>query len=157
MVGIFRRWGVISQRSPLFAANGHFRSPFRSCEKRGAAKWHSCAKGVSQGFSQLRNEAWAAKMSFWGPWWFRRGFRSCEMELVCQRWVSQLRKFSQGVAMGLRNGFTEEGLFRSKPLISKRAPCGCEIILQRMAVFAGIYFGLRNFANNWNFLLLSSF
>ena len=156
-VGIFCRGGGISQRRPIFTAKGHFRSPFRSCEMRG---WGCemalvCQRGVSQGFLQLRNGALAAKWSFWWPWMVLQrvlhlwnGGLGCEMALVCQRGFSQLRKFSQRRAMGLRNCFIEEGPFRSKPLISQWVPFGCEIISQRMVVFPGGYFRLRNFAGH---------
>ena len=40
--------------------------------------------------------------------------------------ISQLRNGS----VGLRNHFAAEGHFRNQPLISQRAPCGCEIISQ---------------------------
>ena len=83
------------------------------------------------------------EMEVWEPWvisqrisQLRNRGMGCEMTLMCQGDVSH------GVAMGLRNGFAEKGPFRSEPLISQRAPCGCEIILQRMAIFAGCYFGL---------------
>ena len=46
------------------------------------------ALGISQSISQLRN-----------------GAKGYEMALVCQRGVSQLRKFSQRGCMGLRNHF----------------------------------------------------
>ena len=102
----FRSGKVISQQGVDFAAKGHFCSPFHSCEMRGgglrngtrvprsgfaAAKWgYGCeigifkALGISQSISQLRNEA-----------------RGCEMALMCQGSVSQLRKFSQREGMGL--------------------------------------------------------
>ena len=41
------------------------------------------------------------------------------MALVCQRRVSQLRKFSQGVAIGMRNHFAAEDHFRSQRGISQ--------------------------------------
>ena len=49
--------------------------------------------------------------------------------------------------------FAEEGvglrnLFRSQTSISQQTPRGCEIISQPMAIFAGGYFGLRNFADH---------
>ena len=161
-VEIFRRGAGISQRRPIFTAKDHFRSPFCSCEMR---KWGCEMALVCQsGVLQLRNGALAAKLSFWGPWMvsqkvsqLRNEGLGCEMTLVCEKKVSQLRKFWQKRAMGLRNCFAEEDPFRSKPLISQRVPFGCEIISQRMVVFAGGYFGLRNFAGHWNFLFLSSF
>ena len=51
----FHRGGAFSQWGLIFAAKGCFRSPFHSSfrsfemgegEGGGAAKWHSCAKGV---------------------------------------------------------------------------------------------------------------
>ena len=60
----FRSGKVISQQGVDFAAEEHFRSPFRSYEmRRGAAKWHSCAKG-----------------------WFRSCETTCEMGL----WLRKL-------------------------------------------------------------------
>ena len=120
-----------------FAAKGHFRSEGAFLQPNSQPKGDFAANGHFH----------SCEIVVWG----------CEMALVCQRRVSQLRKFSQGVAMGLRNHFVAEGHFRSQPLISLRAPCGCKIISQQMAIFAGAYFGLRNFADHWNFLLLSSF
>ena len=54
--------------------------------------------GISQSISQLRN-----------------GAKGYEMALVCQRGVSQLRKFSQRGCMGLRNHFAAKGRFAAKP------------------------------------------
>ena len=60
------------------------------------------ALGISQSISQLRNEA-----------------RGCEMALVCQGGVLQLRKFSQREGgMGLRNNFAEDGRFCNESSIS---------------------------------------
>ena len=158
-----RRGGAFSQQGLIFIAEGYFRSPFHSCEMGGgAAKWHSCAKwwfrSCEMGLG-LRNGAWAAKLRFLKLGWFHRGFRSCEigvwgckMALVCQGVISQLRKFWQRVAMGLRNHFAAEGHFRIQPLISQRAPCGYKIISQQMANFVGASLGLWNLADLWIFL-----
>ena len=114
-------FATISQPKAIFIAKEHFRSP----------------KVISQ-----PKAIFAAKGHFRKP--FRSPFRSCEMgvwgcemALVCQGSVSQLRIFSQGVAIGLRNHFAAEGHFPSQPLIS-----------QQMAIFVGAYFGLRNFADH---------
>ena len=101
----FRSKWSISQQGVDFAVEGHFRSPFRSCEMR---------------------------------------LEGCEITLVCQGVVSQLREFLQK----LRNHFLAKGLFRSQALISQRASWGYEIILQPMAIFVGASFGLRNLADH---------
>nr|CAN60793.1 hypothetical protein VITISV_015830 [Vitis vinifera] len=66
--------------------------------------WNFKALGISQPISQLRNEV-----------------GGCEMALVCQGVVSQLRKFSQ------------------------RGAWGCEIISQPKLDFAACFLGLRNY------------
>ena len=103
------RGGLISQQKSIFAEEGPFRSPFRSCEIR---------------------------------------LLCCEMAHECQRGVSQLRKFSQRGVLGCEIYFATEGHFRSQTSISQRTPKGCEIISQAMVIFAGDYFGLRNFADH---------
>ena len=74
------------------------------------------------------------------------------MALVCQRGVSQLRKFSQRGCMRLRNHFAAKGRFRSGGLISQRLLGGCEIISQPRGDFAGVPFGLQNFVDHGFFL-----
>ena len=97
-----------------------------------ATKGHFRRGGpFSQPISQLRN--WATVL--------RNGTRVPREGFV----VAKI--FAEG-CFGLRNYFPAEGYFRSQPLISQRAPKGCEIISQQMAIFAGAYFGLRNFADH---------
>ena len=164
-VGIFRRGRGISQQKPIFAAKGHFHSPFRSpfCswEMRGWGCEMTLVSqmGVLQRFSQLRNGALAIKLSFWGPWMvsqrvsqLQNGGLGYEMALVWQRKVSQLWNFLQRGAMGLRNYFAKKGPFHNKPLISQRVPFGCEIILQRMTVFTGGLFWAAKFCRPLKFL-----
>ena len=92
----FRSGEAISQQRGIFAVEGHFHSPFRSCEMRGrlrngthvlkggfaAAKppakwvfgfenWSFKALGISQPISQLRNEGGAAKWHSCAKGWFR--------------------------------------------------------------------------------------
>ena len=126
--GSFRSQGPISQPMGIFA--GHFAAAKWGC---GAAKWHSCAKGVFRSCEMvshrvlgLRNKALE---DFKVVSQLRNDGLGCEMALVCQRCVSQLRKFSQGVGLGLRNDFVEEDFFRSETSISQRIVLGCEIIL----------------------------
>ena len=80
----------------IFAAEGHFRSPFRSYEMKSEGRERAlvCQGLVSQLRNPLRNGAMAVKMGFSRLWGFRRAFRSyemrrgCEMALVCQGVVS---------------------------------------------------------------------
>ena len=138
------------QQKGDFTANGGFRSPFRS--QRGIF----AAKGQFRSQGHFHSH-FAAKGGFRRPFCspFRScemGLEGCEMALVCQWGISQLRKFSQGLAMGLRNVFAAKGHFRSHSLISQWAPCGCEIISQPRAIFVRAPFGLRNFADHGFFL-----
>ena len=139
------------------ATEGHFRNPFRSCEwGYCATKWHSCAKGVFRSCETpyeigLRAAKHPAKWGFGCENWIfyalgisqpfqshEIGVGGCEMALVCQEVVSQLRKFSQRGAWGyemifaakcrFRNGlFGVVKSFRSKVAISQQTPLGCEI------------------------------
>ena len=125
--GLFRSQEPISQPRGIFAA--HFTAAKWGC---GAAKWHSCAKGVFRNYEMvlqrvlgLGNEALE---DFAAVSQLQNGGLGCEMALMCQRGVSQLQKFSHGVGLGLRNDFVEEGLFCSETSISKRVVLGCEII-----------------------------
>ena len=142
--------------------------------KHFAAKWDFRSwVPFSQPISQLRNEGTVlrngtrvpkgcfaaakhpAKLGYGCENWrfhalgILQPFRSCEMELlccemalVCQEGVSQ-----RGV-LGCEIYFAAEGHFRSQALISQRPCKGCEIISQQMAIFAGAYFGLQNFADH---------
>ena len=76
----FRSWGSISQRKVDFAAEGHFRSPFYSCEMRsgGCEMALVCQRVVSQLWNTLWNGALAAKIGVLKLWGFRNPFRSCE-------------------------------------------------------------------------------
>ena len=72
------------------------------------------------GISQLRNGVTVLRNGTRVP---RGGFAAAKI-------------FAKGY-VGLRNHFASEVHFRSQPSISQRAPKGCEIILQQMAIFAG--------------------
>ena len=158
-------------RLEFFAEEGPFRNEVPFSQPRAvfathftAVKWHSCAKGCFVGVFPTTKWGLGCEIEFLKGLvishrisQLRNGGIGCEMALVCQGGVSQLWKFSQGGVMRLRNGFAAEGPFRNQPLISQQAPCGCEIILQQMAIFAKGYFGLRNFADHWIFLVLSSY
>ena len=143
----------------IFAEEGGFRSggPF------------------SQPISQLQNEATVLRNGTRVPkGCFAAAKHPVKLGYGCENWrfhalgISQLQNivtvlqngtrvpregfaaakiFAEG-CVRLRNYFAMEGYFRSQPLISQQAPKGCEIISQQMAIFAGAYFGLRNFADH---------
>ena len=83
----------------------------------GCENWSFKALGISQPISQLRNEG-----------------GGCEMALVCQGVVLQLRNFSQRRGMGLRNHFATKGRFRSQWAFSQPRPD-----------FATCFLGLQNY------------
>ena len=153
----FRSGWSISQQWEDFTADGHFGSPFHSCKMRlegcemalVCKGWfRSCETTCEMGV-QLR------KWEFLGVEDFAKHFAVAkwgevyEMALVCQRGVSQLRKFSQRWEWGYEIISQSMGVFAA-------GPWGCEIISQPRAIFAGALFSLRNFADHGFFRLLSS-
>ena len=93
------------------------------------------------------------------------GLQNLALEgFVALKWVFRLRNgtrvpekgfaatknFAEG-GLGLRNGFVEGGLFRSKASISQMRAFGCEMVSQRKPLFAGELFWLRNFRRLINF------
>ena len=98
----FRRGGSILQRRGIFAAEGHFRSlfrsPFCSCEMRGVCFEMAL---VCQGVFRTCEMGFGCENWRFHALGISQPFPSCEMRvegyemaLVCQEVVSQLRKFS---------------------------------------------------------------
>ena len=83
----------------------------------GCENWRFHALGISQPFHSYEME-----------------LLCCEMALVCQEKVSQLRKFSQRGVLGCEIISQHSGVFAA-------APWGCEMISQRSGDFAGEIFG----------------
>ena len=114
------------QRRGDFAAGGQFRSggaflqpisQLRNEEGGGGCKMALVCQGA---ISQLRSGAMAAKLGFLKLWGFRRAFRSYEMRLEAAKWHS----CAKGVFCSCENFRRGRGVW------------GCEIISQRMVVFA---------------------
>ena len=129
----FRSKWSISQQGVDFAVEGHFRSPFRSCEMRleGCEIALVCQGVVSQLWNHLRNGGMAAKIGVFKLW----GFRSCEIQGGLRNGTHVSRGcFAEGVHGAAKS-------FRSGGLIS-----------QLRGDFAGAHFGLRNFADHGFFL-----
>ena len=63
-------------------------------------------------------------MGLWRVSQLQNGYLGCKMAHVCLGSVSQLRKISQRMVLGLRNSFAEGGLFHNKTSISQRAVLG---------------------------------
>ena len=119
--GPFRSQWVISQARGDFA--GHFTGHFAAAKwECGAAKWHSCAKGV------FRKGCLGCEMKLWRisqlVLQLQNGYLGCETAHVCLGSVLQLRNISQRVVLGLRNGFAEAS-FRLRNLAD---PCFSPIL-----------------------------
>ena len=107
--GSFRNMKGISQPRSDFTS--HFAAAKWEC---GAAKWHSCAKGVfrsckmvSQRVLGLRNEA-------------LDGFTGYFAVAKCWFGLRKGTRVPKRVVLRLQNGFAEGGMFRSKTSISQR-------------------------------------
>ena len=94
----FRSGEAISQQRGIFAVEGHFHSPFRSCEMRGRLR--NGTHVLKGGFAAAKPPAkWVFGFENWS---FKAlgisqpisHYKRGEMALVCQGVVSQLRKFS---------------------------------------------------------------
>ena len=130
------RWSI-SQQEVDFAVDGHFRSPFRSCEMRveGCEMALVCQGVVLQLRNHLRNGGAAAKIGVFRCGGFRKAFGNCEMRLEATKWHSCVKgvfcnyeNFRKGGAWGyerrpdfatatwwLQNYFAAKERFRRGP------------------------------------------
>ncbi|WKA02118.1 hypothetical protein VitviT2T_020341 [Vitis vinifera] len=125
--------GWISQQKGIFAEEGPFRSPFRSCEigLLCCEMAHECQRGVSQLRNTLRNEAIAAKIENLTLWGFRSHFAAAKWSYCAAKWHTSAKRW-----------------FRSCENFRRGGCWAAKFISQRRAIFAGGYFGLRNFADH---------
>ena len=122
-----------------FWKDGHFRSPFCSCEMRveGCEMALMCQGVVSQLWNHLRNEGAAAKIGIFRRGGFRKHFIATKWHW-CAKWVFR------------RGGYKAAKSFRIQWAILQWILGGYEIISQPRAIFAGALF--KDFPCFWSTL-----